>query len=85
LLITTSIALSNESDEEAISELNRLLRTFSEDIRMLEIVPIKEEDIRISFFLYASEYIEWVPLVKIKNRFGLALTSDFAVFEVKKG
>lgn len=78
LLCTTSAA----DDADAVRRLLELMRCLeSGDIRP-ELTPINEADEKVSFFLDASDFIEWQPLVrKSGGRYGLVLNGCYCVVD----
>jgi len=81
LLCTTSL----QSDEIAIDELKKIMNNFQSNKVDIELSPISGGDEKISFFLEGTEFLEWVPMVKKNNSFGLMLGSEYAIVEVGQG
>ncbi len=81
LLTTTSF----KDDASVSHELNKLLTQFFSEKVALCVVPIMEDDEEISFFLDGTDFIEWVPLIKRANNFGLKLLDGYAIIEAKHG
>ena len=82
LLSTTSLP----DDDEAVKRLLDILRLFENGDIKLELVSINEKDEKVSFFLDASDFIEWIPLVKkLAGQYGLVLKNGYSVFETNRG
>jgi len=81
LLCTTSL----ESDDLAVDELKKLMNHFQSSKLEIDLIPISGEDEKISFFLDGTEFMEWVPMVKRNNVFGLMLSSEYSIIEVGQG
>lgn len=82
LLSTTSFS----DDTEAVERLLDIFHLFESGDIKLELKSIKEEDEKVSFFLDASDFIEWIPLVrKSDGQYGLVLKNGYSVFETKRG
>ncbi len=82
LLSTTS----SPDDDKVVQELMEVLRHFERDDIAYELTSIAEDDERFLFFLDASGFVEWVPLVrKSDKRYGLVLKNSHAVVASKQG
>jgi len=81
LLCTTSL----QSDEMAVDALVSLMNHFQSSKLDIDLIPISVEDEKISFFLEGTDFIEWVPMVKRNNGFGLILGSEYSIIEVGQG
>lgn len=78
LLCTTSAA----DDADAVRRLLEIMRRFERDDIRPKLMPINEADEKISFFLDASNFIEWKPLVrKAGGRYGLVLNDGYCVID----
>jgi len=74
------ITSSAVDDEELLLDFQSLLSKLTEPIEF-DITTITLDMEKISIFLETSEFIEWVPLVKYKNRYGIIINEVLAVFE----
>lgn len=73
-------------DDKVVQELMEVLRHFERDDIAYELTSIAEDDERFLFFLDASSFVEWVPLVrKSDKRYGLVLKNSHAVVALKQG
>ncbi len=75
---TTSL----QNDEQAVDELKNLMNHFQSSKLDIDLVPISGEDEKVSFFLDGTDFIEWVPMVKRNNDFGLALGGKYSIVEI---
>lgn len=82
LLSTTSFP----DDDEAVKILLDAFRLFENDGITTDLSTIEEKNEKPSFFLDASDFIEWKPIVrKSDGKYGLVLTNGYCVVESKWG
>ena len=76
------VTSSSENDQESLSEFQAVLKNLVESNEH-NFVPLTPEMEKISFFLEASDFIEWVPMVKHGSNYGIILNDSIGVFTQK--